>query len=46
MAYIIITNKGDYYETTERTEEGANVYMHCLFSNEEIKELEAEVIEE
>lgn len=45
MTYVIIMNTGDYRELNVKTREEAESYMHCLFTEKEIEELEAEVIE-
>lgn len=45
MMFTIVFNNGEYRDTNATTMEEAVLYMNNLLSEEEIKELEAEVVE-
>ena len=44
--FIIIMNTGDYRELNAKTYKEAEQILHCMLTTEEIKETEAEIIEE
>lgn len=43
--FTIITNTGDYREINAATRSEADTLLHLMYSEEEIKDLEAEIIE-
>jgi len=43
--FTIITNTGDYLETEATTRSEAENLLHLIYTEEEIKDLEAEIIE-